>query len=188
MTPGSERRTKVDRRTGIARRRSDRDYRRDLRRIIILVLLAYFLLVGLGILLYWNAKQSADAKAKAAVAVATALTERTAREAEKRAGVQATYQACVRSIPTLINVNRFVNATKGGFQDLLTNAEANHAATPSDNPQYRAQVANIRRLKERVAATGAVKFPIPTRKACLDRRTEDLKLLSEQSAREEAQT
>lgn len=162
--------------------------RRWLLALVAAALIAYAGLAGFTVLLYVNGRhatrdaaeavaKAATAKANAAAARAIAEGERTARFAEKRAGVEATHAACVRSIPTLVNVNRFVDATKGGFEDLLTNAKVNHAATPPSNPQYQAQVENIARLQERVDATRKVQFPVPTRKNCDERRKEDLAAL-----------
>lgn len=167
----------TDRRTGEQRRRGDRDYRRSIRRVVILLTLAYFLFAGLGVGLYYNARQAADARADAAIAVSTARAEKEARLAEKRAGIEATFQACKRSIPTFHQVNRFVHGAQGGFEDLLRNALQNHAATPPSNPQYQAQIRNIARLRSRVAALSGIHFQAPTMKKCRDRRRDDLATL-----------
>lgn len=124
------------------------------------------------------AEHAATAAADAAAAKAIAEGERNARLAEKRAGIEATFQACKRSIPTFKKVNRFVNDTAGGWHDLLLNAIANHEATPPDNPQFHAQIGNIARLRRRVASAQAVVFPAPTEQKCRERRAEDLKALA----------
>lgn len=133
--------------------------------------------IAFGISLSAN-RHAATAAADAAAARAIAEGERNARHAEKRAGVEATFQACKRSIPTFKKVNRFVNDTAGGWHDLLLNAIANHEVTPRSNPQFVAQIGNIKRLRERVASAHAVVFQAPTEKKCRDRRAEDLKTLA----------
>lgn len=125
-----------------------------------------------------SAEHAAHAAADAAAAKAIAEGERSARLAEKRAGIEATFQACTRSIPTFKKVNRFVRDTAGGWNDLLLNAIANHAATSPDNPQFQAQIGNIQRLRDRVASARAVVFPAPTAKECRERRADDLKALA----------
>lgn len=147
--------------------------------------LGLILLGLLVVLLYFsgrsNAKHAADAAADAATAKAIAVGERTARITQKKAEITGNYNACVRSIPTLRNASLFLESVTGLAQDLVANAKRNHAATPRSNPQWAAQVVNIKRLEDRVVATRRLRFPVPTKEQCGEARDAALLALEQAS-------
>jgi hypothetical protein len=93
-----------------------------------------------------------------------------ASTAERQAGIQADYRACLVSIPQLTEVNRFVHGVQDLHRTLLKNSIANHAATPPGSVLYRQQIVNIKRLRKTVVAVSGVAFPVPTRASCEKRR------------------
>lgn len=96
-------------------------------------------------------------------------TERVAaaRHADIIANAEAQYQQCVKSIPALTRINRFLHGVQDEHQTLLLNSLASHAATPKDTAIWHAQLANIRRLRRASREVQGVKFPIPTTKSCV---------------------
>ncbi len=125
-----------------------------------------FAIIATVVGLYFvNGRTSRTLAAQAATAAAA--------KAERKAGIQADYRACIVSIPQLTKVNGFVHGVQVLHRTLLENAVANHAATPPGSALYRQQVINIARLRKTVTAVSGVAFPVPTRRSCEKRRKQD---------------
>lgn len=124
---------------------------------------AYFLLLWLTVGLYVVNGKTSKAIAKQEAATASAIVR-------QQSAADAAYKACLVSIPALNRVNRFVDGVKDLHVALLENAVANHKATPPGTDVYRQQVVNIARLARTVDAVNGVRFPVPTKAECADRK------------------
>lgn len=98
-----------------------------------------------------------------------------ARHADIVANAEAQYQQCVKSIPALIRINRFLHGVQDEHRILLVNSLASHQATPKDTALWKAQLVNIRRLRRASEEVQGVHFPVPTRKSCVALRDRLLK-------------
>ncbi len=130
------------------------------------VSVSYIGLAALVVGLYFVNSRTSETLAKQAAAAAGVA-------AEKQAGIQADYRACLVSIPQLTQVNRFVRGVQDLHVALLQNATASHRATPPGSALYRQQIVNIARLRRNVTAVLGVSFPVPTRASCEKRRKQD---------------
>ncbi len=126
------------------------------------VVFATAIIATVGGLYFVNGRTSRTLASQAAVAAAAT--------AERQAGIQADYRACLVSIPQLTKVNRFVHGVQALHLTLLTNALATHAATAPGSALYRQQIVNIARLRRTVTAVSGVAFPVPTKASCEKRR------------------
>jgi hypothetical protein len=86
--------------------------------------------------------------------------------AERIADTQSQYVECVKSIPLLKRVNTFFDGEHLLGQTLIKNSIANHQATPPGTPLYRAQIANLERLRKSLSETTNVHISVPTKKQC----------------------
>ena len=92
------------------------------------------------------------------------------RHADVIANADAQYEQCIKSIPALGRVNLFIRAVGSIDEVLLTNSKATHSVTPM-GATFKAQVKNIRRLRNAIVDVRGVSFPVPTAKACRELRT-----------------
>lgn len=113
---------------------------------------AYFGLVAVFLWLYvQNTRITRESQIRAATIVASAETQ---------------YQACIASIPTLRKINLFVTGVEELHRTLYQNALAAHLAQPKGSAVYRAQIANLRRLRDSVRLVAGVHFTVPTVASC----------------------
>jgi hypothetical protein len=123
------------------------------------MLIAYIGLCGFGLAL-WHDNQKTNATAQKNNLL---LSE---RRADITANAESQYQQCVKSIPTLVRVNRFLHAVEDVHLTLLQNSRRTHAVTPPGSPIYKAQIKNIQKLKQDTEAVRHVRFPVPTMAKC----------------------
>jgi hypothetical protein len=90
-----------------------------------------------------------------------------ARHADIVASAEAQYAQCVKSIPTLTNINHFIHGVEEVHRILLVNSIAAHRATPPGSPLYRQQILNIRRLHDAFKSAKKVQFAVATQAKCL---------------------
>jgi hypothetical protein len=128
---------------------------------------AYFGLVLVVGALYFQNGRILDAQRRAEQA-------QTIRIAEVHSRASSQFTQCVASIPTLVRVNEFTAGVQELAGVLVENAEANHAATPPASPVYATQEKSLRRLKNSVELVSGIRFPVPTRQACIALRNRTL--------------
>lgn len=109
---------------------------------------------------------------------ALARTEAAAHAQQLRiqASADATYAACVRSMPLLRKTNRFIRGVQREHRTLLLNALAAHRVEPEGTRLYRQQVRNIVRLRAAVTDVTGVTFHVPTVAECRAHRAAELGL------------
>lgn len=112
------------------------------------IVIAYFGLAAVIVVLYFH------------------QTEIGKQEATRTAERQASVTQCIRSIPQLTKVQRFIEGVQVFHKAAAMNALATLQATPKTDPQYGVRLENYRRIEATVAAVSGVRFRIPTRAEC----------------------
>lgn len=90
--------------------------------------------------------------------------------AEREADIQAQYLQCVKNAPLVAKFDKFVQNVEIVHATLLKNSIESHRATPRSSALYRAQIRNIRRLRNAQIDVKGLKIPIVTQKDCLAAR------------------
>lgn len=114
------------------------------------------------------------------VAFVNAQTARTAAstaktQAIRQAAIESDYKACVRSIPSLGRVNRFLGGVNDLARILVLNSQAALQAEPPGDPLHQIRVQNLARLRRAGRNVASIQsFPVPTVKSCATRRAEAL--------------
>jgi hypothetical protein len=122
--------------------------------------IAYFGLACVVVALWVNYNRVSRDQVRTAEVVA-------ARHADLVASAEAQYTQCVKSIPTLRNINAFINGVEEVHQILLVNSIAAHKATPPGSALYQQQIMNIARLRDAFATAKNVHFTIASKAKCL---------------------
>lgn len=92
--------------------------------------------------------------------------------AEIVANADGQYNQCVASIPAFTKINGFITGDRIIRNTLVKNSYAIYIATPKTSMQYIIRRSNWQHLRKARAAAYQVKFPVPTKKQCADRRAE----------------
>lgn len=123
------------------------------------MILAYAVLAVVVVALWVNFGRESRDQARTAEVVAR-------RHADVVANAEAQYEQCVKSIPSLTKINRFLRGVQDEHRTLLKNALAAHAAQPKNTALWHTQLTNIERLRRAFSEVRGVRFPIPTKKSC----------------------
>lgn len=116
------------------------------------MMIAYLGLAAFGLLLWHN--QNATTRVIAE------------RQADISANAAAQYTQCVKSIPQLRRINRFLHGVQIEHETLLQNSILAHKAQPRGTRLWHTQVGNIRRLRIANEAVQGITFPIPSLHRC----------------------
>lgn len=143
---------------------TDADDHDRLRKILVLVASAYFVLAGLFV---WNLVRDQKLSKTQRQEVSVQQQE-AAHNAQIAAVKQTVYRACLASGPTLIAVNRFLDGERELARVTLANARGIRDATPTSDPSYLARKVAVERLERvRSEVTQVPPFHVPTKAECV---------------------
>lgn len=95
------------------------------------------------------------------------------QEAARTAAIQATYTACIRSIPFLTKFNKAVaGAEEWGRIQLLNGRQLLEAVEPG--LLRRQLIVNLERQRDALDDSRGLRVPVPTKKVCAERRADAL--------------
>lgn len=132
-----------------------------------LAITAAFAFIGLIAIMLWLYFGAGSLRIERARVRAEIHANRAARQAERTANATAKYDACVRSIPELKKLNRFVRGVKDEHSYLYAAALDAFNATPPGDPLYPVRKRNVRRARQAFADVRVVSpFKVPSKSDC----------------------